>query len=180
MRIADGSSSCPASQGRVFDSGAKLSGQACGRTSADRSLPGSRITLKKMGLTFHPGDELVRFVAWNLEPYRGFNRFMCCLENRRMPHRSGPHVSHINAPLGNAGDVGGREAGEFTPQGGKLIGLVLAVGAAEADAGLWHSTKWASARLSNQPASRQLPIAAASKGVLVWGLRLATAARSSS
>jgi glycosyltransferase involved in cell wall biosynthesis len=37
---------------------------------------GCSVTLRKAGLTFHPGDELVSFAARNLEPYRGFHVFM--------------------------------------------------------------------------------------------------------
>jgi glycosyltransferase involved in cell wall biosynthesis len=36
--------------------------------------PGSTITLQKAGVTFRPGDEVVSFVARNLEPYRGSMR----------------------------------------------------------------------------------------------------------
>jgi glycosyltransferase involved in cell wall biosynthesis len=38
--------------------------------------PGAEIHLAKAGLTFHPGDEVVSFVARQLEPYRGFHRFL--------------------------------------------------------------------------------------------------------
>lgn len=38
--------------------------------------PGASITLKKAGITFRPGDELVSFVARNLEPCRGVHIFM--------------------------------------------------------------------------------------------------------
>lgn len=37
---------------------------------------GASITLQRAGLTLEPGDEVVSFVARNLEPYRGFHRFM--------------------------------------------------------------------------------------------------------
>ncbi len=44
----------------------------------DRIAPraGAEIRLAKAGLTFRPGDELVSFVARQLEPYRGFHRFL--------------------------------------------------------------------------------------------------------
>jgi len=36
----------------------------------------STITLQKAGMTFRPGDEVVSYVARNLEPYRGFHVFL--------------------------------------------------------------------------------------------------------
>ena len=42
---------------------------------------GAEIKLQKAGLRFHPGDEVVSFVARQLESYRGFHRFM-----RMLPH----------------------------------------------------------------------------------------------
>ncbi len=38
--------------------------------------PGSSISLGKRKIRFEPGDELVSFVARNLEPYRGFHSFL--------------------------------------------------------------------------------------------------------
>jgi glycosyltransferase involved in cell wall biosynthesis len=38
--------------------------------------PDCSVTLRNAGLRFQPGDELVSFVARNLEPYRGFHVFM--------------------------------------------------------------------------------------------------------
>jgi glycosyltransferase involved in cell wall biosynthesis len=39
----------------------------------------SHVNLEKRGLRFEPGDEVVSFVARNLEPYRGFHTFLRAL-----------------------------------------------------------------------------------------------------
>jgi glycosyltransferase involved in cell wall biosynthesis len=52
---------------------------------------GSRIDLQKAGLRFEPGDEVVSFVARNLEPYRGFHVFMRMLP-RLLALRPHAHV----------------------------------------------------------------------------------------
>ena len=49
----------------------------------DRFIPDPKasITLRKAGLTLTPSDEVVTFVARELEPYRGYHMFM-----RALPH----------------------------------------------------------------------------------------------
>lgn len=44
--------------------------------------PGSHLSLQKAGVRFQPGEELVSFVARNLEPYRGFHEFIRMLSQQ--------------------------------------------------------------------------------------------------
>ena len=53
--------------------------------------PGASMTLHRAGLTFQPRDEVVSFVARNLEPYRGFHHFMRMLP-RLQALRPNAHV----------------------------------------------------------------------------------------
>lgn len=48
-------------------------------TTAIAPRQGSHVNLEKRGLRFEPGDEVVSFVARNLEPYRGFHTFLRAL-----------------------------------------------------------------------------------------------------
>ncbi len=48
-------------------------------TTAIAPRLGSHVNLEKRGLRFEPGDEVVSFVARNLEPYRGFHTFLRAL-----------------------------------------------------------------------------------------------------
>jgi glycosyltransferase involved in cell wall biosynthesis len=67
----------------------------------------AEISLQQAGLLFRPGDEVVSFVARNLEPYRGFHRFMRALPllQRLRPRAQvlivgGLEVSYGSAPAG--------------------------------------------------------------------------------
>jgi glycosyltransferase involved in cell wall biosynthesis len=67
----------------------------------------AEISLQQAGLRFRPGDEVVSFVARNLEPYRGFHRFMRALPllQRLRPRAQvlivgGLGVSYGSAPAG--------------------------------------------------------------------------------
>lgn len=71
--------------------------------------PDSFIQLRNAGLTLRPGDEVVTYVARNLEPYRGFHRFMRMLPQLQAlrPHAQvvilgGSGVSYGAPPRGDA------------------------------------------------------------------------------
>ncbi|MEI6031722.1 MAG: glycosyltransferase [Synechococcaceae cyanobacterium ELA739] len=67
----------------------------------------AEINLQQAGLCLRPGDEVVTFVARNLEPYRGFHRFMRALPllqqlrpQARVLIVGGQEVSYGSAPDG--------------------------------------------------------------------------------
>lgn len=76
-------------------------------TDAIRPEGPATVRLERAGLTFRPGDEVVTFVARNLEPYRGFHVFMRMLpllqERRPKAHVlivGGDGVSYGSPPPG--------------------------------------------------------------------------------
>ena len=84
----------------------------------DRITPraGAEIRLAKAGLTFRPGDEVVSFVARQLEPYRGFHRFL----------RTLPQLQRLR-PQAHVVVVGGDGVsyGSPPPQGGSWRQVLL-------------------------------------------------------
>jgi glycosyltransferase involved in cell wall biosynthesis len=76
-------------------------------TSAIRPEGPAEIKLQRAGLTLGPGDEVVSFVARNLEPYRGFHRFMRAL----------PLLQQLR-PQAQVVIVGGLEVSYGTPPAG--------------------------------------------------------------
>ena len=79
-------------------------------------LAGAEIRLAKAGLTFRPGDEVVSFVARQLEPYRGFHRFL----------RTLPQLQRLR-PRAHVVIVGGDGVsyGSPPPQGGSWRQVLL-------------------------------------------------------
>ncbi|MFO7629661.1 MAG: glycosyltransferase family 4 protein [Prochlorococcaceae cyanobacterium] len=78
--------------------------------------PDSSISLQRAGVSFRPGDELVSFVARNLEPYRGFHGFMRMLP-RLQQLRPNAHVLIVGAE--------GVSYGSPPPGGGSWKQLML-------------------------------------------------------
>ena len=76
-------------------------------TAAITPQGAAEINLQRAGLTLRAGDEVVSFVARNLEPYRGFHRFMRALPllQQLRPRAQvlivgGEEVSYGSAPAG--------------------------------------------------------------------------------
>jgi glycosyltransferase involved in cell wall biosynthesis len=76
-------------------------------TTVIRPERSAEIKLQRASLTLQPGDEVVSFVARNLEPYRGFHRFMRAL----------PLLQQLR-PQAQVVIVGGLEVSYGTPPAG--------------------------------------------------------------
>jgi glycosyltransferase involved in cell wall biosynthesis len=119
----------------------------------------AEISLQQAGLRFRPGDEVVSFVARNLEPYRGFHRFMRALPllQRLRPqaqvlivggldvsYGSAPAAggSYLNAAGGGAGGAGGqgRLGGPIVSGGAGEDRLASGIGADSLNGGLGNDT----------------------------------------
>jgi glycosyltransferase involved in cell wall biosynthesis len=90
---------------------------------------GSQVNLEKRGLRFEPGDEVVSFVARNLEPYRGVHTFLRAL----------PLLQRLR-PRAHVILVGGEGVsyGAPPPQGGSWKQMLLAELEGQLDLGRIH------------------------------------------